>query len=102
MCAHCLSTAETAATAVAFATFALNPRVHRMLAAAGVVAEPDPVARDVATVRFLRGLELDPIVILGADVVAAAAAWRPQPGPTAVRRRASARPIGSHSLATTQ
>lgn len=103
MCTNCLSTAEAAATAAAFVVYAARPRVHRALAAMGLAAAPDPVAHDVRTVAFLRGLELDPVAILGADVVAAADAWRPQPArvPTA-RRLASARPIGSQSLAIPQ
>lgn len=103
MCANCLSTAEAAATTLAFVAYAARPRVHRALAAAGVVAPLDPVAHDVTTVAFLRGLDLDPVGILGAEVVAAADAWRPQPAPVrAARRLASARPIGSHSLAIPQ
>lgn len=89
----------------AFVGYAVKPRVHRALAQIGVVNAPDPVAHDVTTVAFLRGLDLDPVEVLGADVVAAAEAWRaPQPAPgfgaLAARLAASARPIGSHSLAT--
>lgn len=104
MCAHCLSVAETAAAAVAFAAFALKPRAHRALAAMGVVGVPDPVAQDATTVQFLRALQLDPVAILGADVVVGADAWRPQVAPrvNAARRSASARPIRSHSFATSQ
>ena len=60
----------------------------------------------MTTVAFLRSLDLDPVEVLGADVVAAAEAWTaPQPaGGLAglARRFASARPIGSQSLLTTQ
>ena len=91
-------------SAIAVATYALRPRAHRALAAAGLVVAPDSVAHDVVTVRFLRDLDLDPVAILGADVVTAAEAWRPQPATdSGLRRRlASARPIGSQSLAITQ
>ena len=105
MCTNCLSTVEATVSAIAVASYAVRPRARsRALAAAGLVAEPDPVAHDVVTVRFLRSLDLDPVAILGPDVVAAAAAWRPQPArDVGVRRRlASARPMGSHSLAITQ
>lgn len=82
MCMNCLSTAETAIAAAAFAGYATKPRVHRALAELGVVNEPNSVAHDVTTVAFLRSLELDPVEVLGADVVAAAEAWsKPRPAP---------------------
>ncbi len=109
MCANCVSTAQAAVGQVALVAYVLKDPVHRLLARNGLVREPDPVAHDVRTVTFLRGLDLDPVEILGADVVAAAAAWQPQTLPERSTRRvrsarwaASARPIGSHSLATTQ
>lgn len=91
----------------AFVGYAIKPRVHRALASIGVVNEPDPVSHDVTTVAFLRSLDLDPVEVLGADVVAAAEAWtapQPAPGVAALwaRLAASARPIGSHSLVTAQ
>ena len=76
----------------------LRAPVHRLLASAGVVAPIDPVRRDVRTVAFLRSLDLDPVDVLGAEVVAAADAWVPAP----YERRRSALPIGSHSLLITQ
>jgi len=105
MCMNCLSTAEAAITGAAFVGYAARPSLHRALARFGVVNEPDPVAHDVTTVAFLRSLELDPVEVLGFDVVAAAAAWvAPQPaaGLAGLARRFSARPIGSQSLLTTQ
>ncbi len=106
MCMNCLSTAETAIATAAFVGYAAKPRLHRAMAKLGVANEPDPVAHDVTTVAFLRSLDLDPVEVLGADVVAAAAAWIP-PQPAAglaglARRFASARPIGSQSLLTAQ
>jgi hypothetical protein len=105
MCVNCLSTAETAMAAAAFVGYAAKPRLHRALATLGVVNDPDSVAHDVTTVAFLRSLDLDPVEVLGADVVAAAAAWTaPQPAAGLAglaRRLASARPIGSQSLLTT-
>ena len=106
MCMNCLSTAETAITSAALISYAAKPHVHRALAHLGIVNEPDPVAHDVTTVAFLRSLELDPVEVLGADVVAAAAAWIP-PQPASglaglARRFASARPIGSHRALTAQ
>ena len=102
---NCLSTAEATMTGAAFAGYVVKPHLHRALARLGIVNEPDPVAHDVTTVAFLRSLDLDPVAVLGADVVAAADAWTaPQPAPglgaLAARLAASARPIGSHSLAT--
>ena len=106
MCMNCLSTAEAAITGAAFVGYAAKPSLHRALARFGVVNEPDPVAHDVTTVAFLRSLDLDPVEVLGADVVAAAAALgRASAGSWARRPRStlrSARPIGSQSLLTTQ
>ncbi|MBA3287694.1 MAG: hypothetical protein H0U21_06675 [Acidimicrobiia bacterium] len=105
---NCLSTAEAAAAGAAFVGYALTPRLHRALASVGLANEPDPVRHDVTTVSFLRSLDLDPVEILGADVVAAAAAWRaPQPVRVgdvvrSALRSASARPIGSQSLISAQ
>ena len=98
MCATCVSSAEVALGQAAVAAAVLRAPVHRLLAAAGMVAPIDPVRRDVRTVAFLRSLELDPIEVLGADVVAAADAWVP----VDYAPRRSARPIGSQSLITAQ
>jgi hypothetical protein len=105
---NCVSTGEAAIAQGALIAYALKSPVHRWLARKGVVANPDPVRRDVRTIAFLRSLDLDPIEILGPDVVTAAVAWIPS-GPVqltgSVRRwrlAASALPIGSHSLITTQ
>lgn len=89
----------------AFVGYAVKPRIHLALAQLGVTNAPDPVAHDVTTVAFLRSLDLDPVEVLGTDVVATAAAWQP-PQPAegfaglASRLASSARPIGSQSLAT--
>ena len=98
MCANCVSSAEAIAAQAALAAAVLKAPVHRLLASAGVVAPPDPIRRDVRTVAFLRSLELDPVEVLGAEVVAAAEAWVPA---AYVPRRAGV-PIRSHSLLTVQ
>ena len=77
MCVNCISNTEAVAAGAAFIGYVVKPPMHRVLAKLGVVNAPDPVAHDVTTVAFLRALELDPVVVLGADVVAAAAAWTP-------------------------
>jgi hypothetical protein len=108
MCVNCLTQAETVAANVAVTAAVLRAPVHRLLADAGLVAPPDPVARDVRTVAFLRSLDLDPVGILGPDVVAradarAAQGAPAQPVPASVRRsraRRSASPIGPHSRLT--
>jgi hypothetical protein len=99
MCVNCVSNAEAALASAALVGSIMKPPLHRVLAAAGLVAPPDPVKRDVRTVAFLRSLDLDPVDILGADVVAAADTWVPQPRSAA---RASARPIRSHRLLAAQ
>ena len=105
MCMNCLSTAEAAMAGAGFVGYAVKPPLHRVMARVGLANEPDPVAHNVVTIAFLRSLDLDPVELLGADVVAAAAAWvAPQPAPGWVglgtRLCSSARPIGSHSFAT--
>jgi hypothetical protein len=74
-----MSTGEVIVAQAAALGFVVKGPVHRMLARAGLAPEPDPVAHDVRTVRFLRSLDLDPVEILGDDVVAAAEAWVPAP-----------------------
>jgi hypothetical protein len=104
MCVNCLSTAEQYVACAAMAAAIVREPAHRALASLGVVPEPDRVGRDRRTVAFLRDLDLDPVGILGADVVAAADAWTYEGSPAArfrSRKRASAAPIGSHSFATT-
>lgn len=99
MCVSCVSNAEVVLSqAVLVGALAKRP-VHRLLARFDLVAPPDPHAGDRRTVAFLRSLDLDPLDVLGADVVAAAEASVPY---VRARARASARPIGSHSLLTAQ
>ena len=98
MCVHCVSSAEVALAQVGLAAAVLKDPVHRALAAAGVVPPIDPVKRDVRTVAFLRSLDLDPVEVLGAEVVQAAEAWVPAP----YEAPRWALPIGSHSRLSTQ
>jgi len=102
MCANCLSNAEVAVAQVGLLAAIAKQPVHRALASAGVVAPYDPVKRDVRTVAFLRSLDLDPVGILGAETVAAAAAWVPKTSPTPYGTPRWALPIGSQSLLSTQ
>ena len=100
MCGGCISTVEQIAADVALAGAVLRAPAHRLLAAAGVLAPPDPVRRDARTVGFLRALDLEPSEILGAEVVERADAW-PRPSRQA-RSWRWLRPIGSQSLIATQ
>ena len=105
MCANCLTNAEAVLATAAFASYAVRGPLHRTLARAGLAPDPDPVAHDVRTVAFLRGLDLDPVEVLGSDVVAQAESWTPDTSWVPFRdrlRAASARPSGSHSLITAQ
>jgi hypothetical protein len=109
MCGHCMSQAEATIAAAGMVAALLRPPVHRGLAAVGLAPDPDPVAHDVRTVAFLQALDLDPVEVLGADVVAQAESWTPDTSwvpfidrARARLRAASARPIGSHSLLSTQ
>jgi hypothetical protein len=72
MCANCLTQVDAALANAAVTAALLKGPVHRLLADLGLVAPPDPVARDVRTVAFLRSLDLDPVDALGAEVVARA------------------------------
>lgn len=98
MCTTCLSTSEFVVGSAALAAAAFKDPVHRLLGDLGIVAPPNPVARDARTVAFLRALDLDPVDVLGGRAVEAADAWTGAGAqPLAARRRSSARPIGSHS-----
>jgi hypothetical protein len=87
MCVNCVSNGEAVAASLALVAAVLKNPVHDTLARAGLVAERDPVARDAHTVAFLRDLALDPVEILGAEVVAAADAWAPRAQPPPLRTR---------------
>lgn len=98
MCANCVSTAEVVAGQVGLAFAVFREPVHNLLAEAGLIAPIDLVARDVRTIAFLTALDLDPVEVLGSDVVAAAERWVPLP----YAPRRWARRIGSQSLLTAQ
>lgn len=105
MCVNCLSQGEVVVAHVALAGALLKEPAHRGLAALGVVPHPDPVGRDVRTIAFLRGLDLDPVEVLGAEAVERAECWvpaerAPQPVSAILRSlfRSSALPMGSQSL----
>lgn len=76
----CISTSEQVVAGAGLVFALVREPAHRALAAAGVVAPPDPVGRDARTVGFLRALDLDPVSILGGGVVEKADAWVPAPG----------------------
>jgi hypothetical protein len=99
MCVNCLSHAEVVAGNLGLAAAVLKAPIHRTLADLGVVTPFDEAGRDARTVAFLRRLDLDPVEILGRDVVTAADAWVATPQDRRARRSAlaaaSALPIGS-------
>lgn len=103
MCVNCMSNVEAAGAAAMAATYFLKPPIHRMLAKVDLAPDPDPVAHDVRTVAFLEALDLDPVEVLGAGVVAQASAWSPDSSWVPFRDRLrstsafSRRPIGSQS-----
>jgi len=104
MCVNCMSNAEAAGAAAVAATYFLKPPIHRLLAAVDLAPDPDPIAHDVRTVAFLEALDIDPVEALGANAVAQASAWTPDPSWVPFRERlrgakalASRRPIGSQS-----
>lgn len=104
MCANCLSQAEAAGAAAAAAAYVVKPKLHAMLARFDLAPRPDAVAHDVRTVAFLRALDLDPVEVLGADVVAQASTWEPDSSWVPLRdrlRSRSLRPIGSQRRLST-
>jgi hypothetical protein len=99
-----MSNAEAVGVAAITATYFLKPPLHKLLAKVDLAPDPDPVAHDVRTVAFLEALDLDPVEVLGADVVAQASAWTPDSSWVPFRdrlRSVSLRPIGSHSRIST-
>jgi hypothetical protein len=95
---NCVSNAEFVAVSAGFGAYAFARPARQALVALGVLPEADPLERDVRTVAFLRRRDLDPVEVLGAEVVAAVDAWEPA-APVyrepAWRRRVSARPAVS-------
>jgi len=101
-----MSNAEAALASAVFVGYAVKGPVHRALAALDLAPDPDPVAHDVRTVAFLEALDLDPVAVLGVDVVAQTEAWSPETSPASdwvpfrarfARASRSLRPSGSHS-----
>lgn len=94
VCVNCVSNSEAVVAQMAVVVSALKMPIHRALADAGLIEPFDFAKRDLRTVAFLRSLDLDPVAVLGVDVVERAVRWAPQ---AQVRRRRWARPIGSQS-----
>jgi hypothetical protein len=79
MCANCFSTFDVVVSQGLAAAAVLKKPVQTRLAAAGWVAPIDVLGDNARTVSFLRSLDLDPVEILGADIVEAAQSWTPTP-----------------------
>ncbi len=79
MCANCLSTFDVVASQVLAAGAVLKRPIHNRLAVAGWVRPIDVLGEHANTVAFLRTLDLDPVEVLGPEVVDAAARWSPEP-----------------------
>ena len=75
MCANCLSTFDVVVSQALAAGAILKRPVHERLAIAGLVPPIDTLGENANTVAFLRSLDLDPVEILGSDIVDAAAMW---------------------------
>lgn len=89
MCMNCVSKVDVYAASAGFLLYTLHNPTRDTLVMMGAIPEPDPLARDVNTVAFLRRLDLDPVEILGTDTVDAVDAWTPAPKvyrDTALRR----------------
>jgi hypothetical protein len=79
MCANCLTTFDVVVSQAIAVGVVLKRPVQDRLAVAGLVRPFDQLGEHANTVAFLRSLDLDPVEILGADVVAAAATWKRAP-----------------------
>jgi hypothetical protein len=79
MCANCLTTFDVVVSQAFFAGVVLKRPVQDRLAVAGFVRPFDQLGEHAQTVSFLRSLDLDPVEILGSEVVEAAALWRQRP-----------------------
>ena len=86
MCANCVSRADVIVGTVAFGAYVFKEPIRDGLVALGVLPEPHPLAADMRTVTFLRGLDLDPVPVLGDDVVVAADRALAFPRPKVYRR----------------
>ncbi len=95
MCANCLSTFDVVVSQALAVSVVLQRPVRNRLAAAGIVRPFDQLGEHAQTVSFLRSLDLDPVEILGSDVVEAAKGWRPTPS---TRRRLVVASIRSRTL----
>jgi hypothetical protein len=95
MCANCLSTFDVVVSQALFAGAVLKRPVQDRLAAAGLVRPFDQLGEHAQTVSFLRSLDLDPVEILGAEVVEASKGWSPTPW---TRRRPVVAPLLSRGL----
>ena len=79
MCANCLSTFDVVVSQALAAGYMLKAPLHRQLAAAGLVPPIDILGENANTVAFLRALDLDPVEIVGQEMVEATAMWVKQP-----------------------
>ena len=79
MCANCFSNLDAVVSQAIAAGVVLKRPMQNRLAAAGWVRPFDQLSEHANTVSFLQSLDLDPVEILGVDVVAAAATWQRVP-----------------------
>jgi hypothetical protein len=79
MCANCLTTFDVVVSQALAVGMILKRPVQDRLAVAGLVRPFDQLGEHANTVAFLRSLDLDPVEILGPEVVEAAATWQRAP-----------------------
>ena len=72
MCANCVSKADVVIGSIAFGAYVFKGPAEDALIAAGILPEKHPLRTEMRTVSFLRSLDLDPVEVLGEDVVDAA------------------------------
>jgi hypothetical protein len=69
MCAQCVSKVDVVVGSVGFTAFVLRDPVKAALVEFGIIPEPHPLSVEMRTVHFLRGLDLDPVPIMGEELV---------------------------------
>lgn len=86
MCMSCVSNGEVLAISGLVAAGAMKQSAQRLCRAAGLTVGRSRAERDRQAVEFLRGLDLDPVEILGADTVHAVDVAQAFPRQTVYRR----------------
>ena len=86
MCAQCVSKFDVVVTSIGMTAWVVHDPVKSALVDLGLVPEPHPLASEMRTVSFLRGLDLDPNPIMGDELVREVDVAQAFPRPKVYRR----------------